>query len=70
MEQLQLLYLENESYHLVDALPYIDTDYGASADISMAVKRLIDEEMKSMPKSREWKWKRKKLSLSPNSTSC
>jgi pre-mRNA-splicing factor SPF27 len=50
MEQLQLLYLENESYHLVDALPYIDTDYGASADISMAVKRLIDEEMKSMPK--------------------
>ena len=50
MEQLRLLYLENESYHLVDALPYIDTDYGASADISMAVKRLIDEEMKSMPK--------------------
>jgi pre-mRNA-splicing factor SPF27 len=50
MEQLQLLYLENESYHLVDALPYIDTDYGASAEISMAVQRVIDEEMKSMPK--------------------
>jgi hypothetical protein len=50
MDQLQLLYLENESYHLVDALPYIDTDYGASAEISMAVKRIIEEEMKSMPK--------------------
>jgi pre-mRNA-splicing factor SPF27 len=50
MEQLQLLYLENESYHLVDALPYIDTDYGASAEISMAVQRVIEEEMKLMPK--------------------
>merc|ERR1719191_381611 len=50
MEQLQLLYLENESYHLVDALPYIDTDFGASAEISMAVQRVIQEEMKLMPK--------------------
>ena len=42
MEQLQLLYLENESYHLVDALPYIDTDYGASAEISMAVRTIAN----------------------------
>lgn len=45
MEQLGHLYQENENYHLVDALPYIDTQY-AQAEMAQEVKRLIDEEMR------------------------
>ena len=40
----ELLYMENEHYSLVDALPYIDTQLGA-AEVAQQVKALIEEEM-------------------------
>lgn len=40
----QLLFMENEHYALVDALPYIDTQLG-SMEVAQQVKALIDEEM-------------------------
>mmetsp|Transcript_39256 Transcript_39256/g.116308 ORF Transcript_39256/g.116308 Transcript_39256/m.116308 type:complete len:255 (+) Transcript_39256:77-841(+) len=40
----QLLFMENEHYSLVDALPYIDTQLGQS-EVAQQVKALIDEEM-------------------------
>lgn len=40
-----LLYMENEHYSLVDALPYIDTHLGQT-EVAQQVKYLIDEEMK------------------------
>jgi len=39
-----LLFMENEQYSLVDALPYIDTQLG-STEVAQQVKALIDEEM-------------------------
>jgi pre-mRNA-splicing factor SPF27 len=39
-----LLFMENEQYNLVDALPYIDTQLG-STEVAQQVKLLIDEEM-------------------------
>lgn len=39
-----LLFMENEQYNLVDALPYIDTQLG-STEVAQQVKALIDEEM-------------------------
>jgi len=39
-----LLFMENEHYALVDALPYIDTQLG-SMEVAQQVKTLIDEEM-------------------------
>ena len=39
-----LLYMENEHFSLVDALPYIDTQLGA-AEVAQQVKALIEEEM-------------------------
>jgi len=44
MEQHGLLFMENEQYSLVDALPYIDTQLG-STEVAQQVKALIDEEM-------------------------
>ena len=44
MDGDQLLYMENEHYSLVDALPYIDTQLGA-AEVAQQVKALIEEEM-------------------------
>eukprot|EP00490_Sorites_sp_Unknown_P010224 CAMPEP_0114642812 /NCGR_PEP_ID=MMETSP0191-20121206/3030_1 /TAXON_ID=126664 /ORGANISM="Sorites sp." /LENGTH=240 /DNA_ID=CAMNT_0001855025 /DNA_START=55 /DNA_END=777 /DNA_ORIENTATION=- len=40
----ELLYMENEHFSLVDALPYIDTQLGA-AEVAQQVKALIEEEM-------------------------
>mmetsp|Transcript_3273 Transcript_3273/g.9511 ORF Transcript_3273/g.9511 Transcript_3273/m.9511 type:complete len:255 (-) Transcript_3273:54-818(-) len=40
----KLLFMENEHYALVDALPYIDTQLG-SMEVAQQVKALIDEEM-------------------------
>lgn len=40
----RLLFMENEYYALVDALPYIDTQLG-SAEVAQQVKAIIDEEM-------------------------
>lgn len=39
-----LLFMENEHYALVDALPYIDTQLG-QVEVAQQVKALIDEEM-------------------------
>lgn len=39
-----LLFMENEQYNLVDALPYIDTQLGQT-EVAQQVKALIDEEM-------------------------
>eukprot|EP00929_Paragymnodinium_shiwhaense_P047316 TRINITY_DN2399_c0_g1_i1.p2 TRINITY_DN2399_c0_g1~~TRINITY_DN2399_c0_g1_i1.p2 ORF type:complete len:241 (-),score=79.04 TRINITY_DN2399_c0_g1_i1:82-804(-) len=39
------LYMENEYYSLVDALPYIDTQLGQT-EVAQQVKALIDEEMR------------------------
>lgn len=39
-----LLFMENEQYSLVDALPYIDTQLGQT-EVAQQVKALIDEEM-------------------------
>jgi len=39
-----LLFMENENYALVDALPYIDTQLG-SVEVAQQVKALIEEEM-------------------------
>mmetsp|Transcript_29046 Transcript_29046/g.52912 ORF Transcript_29046/g.52912 Transcript_29046/m.52912 type:complete len:238 (+) Transcript_29046:77-790(+) len=44
MEDGQLLFMENEHYSLVDALPYIDTQLGQS-EVAQQVKALIDQEM-------------------------
>lgn len=44
MDHGQLLFMENEQYNLVDALPYIDTQLG-STEVAQQVKALIDEEM-------------------------
>jgi hypothetical protein len=41
------LYQENEYHHLVDALPYVDP---VANELQMEVKRLIEDEMKRMPK--------------------
>uniref|UniRef100_A0A7S0FWU8 Pre-mRNA-splicing factor SPF27 n=1 Tax=Pyrodinium bahamense TaxID=73915 RepID=A0A7S0FWU8_9DINO len=41
----RLLFMENEHYTLVDALPYIDTQLGHS-DVAQQVKALIEEEMR------------------------
>lgn len=40
----RLLFMDNEHYALVDALPYIDTQLG-SMEVAQQVKALIDEEM-------------------------
>mmetsp|Transcript_93257 Transcript_93257/g.189879 ORF Transcript_93257/g.189879 Transcript_93257/m.189879 type:complete len:243 (+) Transcript_93257:60-788(+) len=40
----QLLFMENEHYSLVDALPYIDTQLGQT-EVAQQVKAMIDEEM-------------------------
>eukprot|EP00931_Biecheleriopsis_adriatica_P021031 TRINITY_DN1387_c0_g1_i1.p1 TRINITY_DN1387_c0_g1~~TRINITY_DN1387_c0_g1_i1.p1 ORF type:complete len:265 (-),score=74.67 TRINITY_DN1387_c0_g1_i1:109-846(-) len=40
----ELLFMENEHYALVDALPYIDTQLGA-AEVAQQVKQIIEEEM-------------------------
>lgn len=39
-----LLFMENEQYNLVDALPYIDTQLGQT-EVAQQVKAIIDEEM-------------------------
>jgi len=39
-----LLFMENEHYALVDALPYIDTQLG-QAEVAQQVKELIEQEM-------------------------
>jgi len=44
MDHAPLLFMENEQYNLVDALPYIDTQLG-STEVAQQVKALIDEEM-------------------------
>mmetsp|Transcript_13415 Transcript_13415/g.31529 ORF Transcript_13415/g.31529 Transcript_13415/m.31529 type:complete len:243 (-) Transcript_13415:62-790(-) len=44
MEDGQLLFMENGSFDLVDALPYIDTQLGQS-EVAQQVKALIEEEM-------------------------
>lgn len=41
-----LLFMENEHYALVDALPYIDTQLGQT-EVAQQVKALIDEEMQN-----------------------
>merc|ERR1719379_1733102 len=38
------LYMENDGYELVDALPYIDTQLGQT-EVAAQVKALIEEEM-------------------------
>lgn len=45
MEEQCLLFMENEHYALVDALPYIDTQLGQT-EVAQQVKALIDEEMR------------------------
>lgn len=45
MDDGQLLYMQNEHYPLVDALPYIDTQLGQT-EVAQRVKALIDEEMR------------------------
>lgn len=40
----QMLFMENEHYQLVDALPYIDTQLGQT-EVAQQVKALIEEEM-------------------------
>jgi len=40
----ELLFMQNENYSLVDALPYIDTQLG-SMQVAEEVKKLIDQEM-------------------------
>ncbi|CAK0837140.1 unnamed protein product [Prorocentrum cordatum] len=44
-EPPELLYMENENYHMVDALPYIDTQLG-QVEVAQQVKGLIEEEMR------------------------
>mmetsp|Transcript_31210 Transcript_31210/g.71253 ORF Transcript_31210/g.71253 Transcript_31210/m.71253 type:complete len:236 (-) Transcript_31210:38-745(-) len=44
MQDGQLLFMENEHFGLVDALPYIDTQLGQS-EVAQQVKGLIDQEM-------------------------
>lgn len=41
-----LLFMQNENYALVDALPYIDTQLGQT-EVAQQVKALIDEEMQT-----------------------
>jgi pre-mRNA-splicing factor SPF27 len=41
----KLLFMENEFYSLVDALPYIDTQLG-QPEVAQEVKNLIEEEMR------------------------
>lgn len=44
--EVRNIYQDVEGYHLIDALPYIDTDYGQS-ETATAVKQLIEDEMKT-----------------------
>mmetsp|Transcript_2462 Transcript_2462/g.7238 ORF Transcript_2462/g.7238 Transcript_2462/m.7238 type:complete len:278 (-) Transcript_2462:43-876(-) len=44
-EQGKLLFMENEFYSLVDALPYIDTQLG-QPEVAQEVKNIIEEEMR------------------------
>lgn len=44
-EEWKLLYMENEHWSLVDALPYIDTHLDGSTEVRDRVKSLIEEEM-------------------------
>jgi len=44
MAESDLLFMENEHFGLVDALPYIDTQLG-STEVAQQVKALIEEEM-------------------------
>eukprot|EP00933_Yihiella_yeosuensis_P017206 TRINITY_DN1443_c1_g1_i2.p1 TRINITY_DN1443_c1_g1~~TRINITY_DN1443_c1_g1_i2.p1 ORF type:complete len:241 (+),score=66.59 TRINITY_DN1443_c1_g1_i2:110-832(+) len=44
MAESDLLFMENEHFALVDALPYIDTQLG-STEVAQQVKFLIEEEM-------------------------
>jgi len=46
MEEVQYLYQLNEGYHLVDALPYIDSHQGGTV-VDQQVKDLIQQEMKT-----------------------
>lgn len=45
MAESNLLFMENENFTLVDALPYIDTQLG-STEVAQQVKAIIEEEMK------------------------
>eukprot|EP00440_Ansanella_granifera_P061513 gb/GFBE01066690.1/.p1 GENE.gb/GFBE01066690.1/~~gb/GFBE01066690.1/.p1 ORF type:complete len:248 (+),score=83.93 gb/GFBE01066690.1/:1-744(+) len=44
MAEADLLFMENEHFSLVDALPYIDTQLGA-AEVAQQVKSIIEDEM-------------------------
>lgn len=45
LEAADLMFMENEHYSLVDALPYIDTQLG-QVEVAQQVKGLIEEEMR------------------------